>query len=434
MDRWERYSMESLAQGDGEQDDKGRLFLSPQGQRHLGGVRFLHTGVDTVRQLYSGQLHMPHLNALIEHYQEGRGATMRLFGHTWAVGAGASGSGFRYRLQNNDLGVIVFVYARHVKVENTGTHLKVELSPHFIHERTPEDCQAFMDTIAAHLLEHVEPIGCAVHLALDVQGWEPPSDFMERFVTRSKRVVRKNAISDFEITSGEVATQYAYGQSYLFGSAGALQCAIYNKTREALAHDRIHFWESIWSTTGGDEPFTSAYDPEAPVWRIEFRFHQSVLREYAQGTPVNVDTGECLSMDHGFKRFTDTVPHLSGIWRTALQSYRLDLTRGKLIDAAWQLFQEDARFYAHTPDFFYKRARKTPGLGNEKNVALVVGNLISIYARQGFTAAQAMRGLMNSGAWDDIANYYRRRGLDRAQLHELISQRLVERRLLGKAA
>nr|CDQ34849.1 hypothetical protein BN993_04316 [Virgibacillus halodenitrificans] len=434
MDRWERYSIDSLATGNGEQDDKGRLFLSPQGQRQLGGVRFLHTGVDTVRQLYSGQLRMPHLDTLIEHYQEGRGTTMRLFGHTWAIGAGASGSGFRYRLQNNDLGVIVFFYARHVKVENIGTHVKVELSPHFIHERTPDDCQAFMDTIATHLLEHVEPIGCAVHLALDVQGWEPPSDFMDRFVTRSKRVVRKNAISDFEITSGEVATQYAYGQSYLFGSAGALQCAIYNKTREALAHDRIHFWESIWSTTGGDEPFTSAYDPEAPVWRIEFRFHQSVLREYAQGTPVNVDTGECLDMDHGFKRFTDTVPHLSGIWRTALQSYRLDLTRGKLIDAVWQLFQEDARFYAHTPDFFYKRARKTPGLGNEKNVALVVGNLISLYARQGFTTAQAMRGLHFCGAWEDIANYYRRRGLDRAQLHELISQRLVERRLLGKAA
>ncbi|OLO02615.1 hypothetical protein BTW07_18795, partial [Salinicola socius] len=161
--------------------------------------------------------------------------------------------------------------------------------------------------------------------------------------------------------------------------------------------------------------------------------HQSVLREFAQGVPCNVDTGECLDMEHGFKRFIDTVPHLTGLWQTALGKYRLDHSRN-LIDSAWQLLQEDARFYDHEPHFLYKRARKAPGLGNEKNVALVVGNLISLYARQGFTTQQAMNGLTRCGAWDDIANYYRRRGIDADQLRLLISQRLVERRLLGKAA
>ncbi|MDF3920041.1 hypothetical protein P3W43_14360 [Salinicola salarius] len=431
MQRWERYSVESLIED--REDERGSIFLSPKGQRQHGNVKILNAGVDTVRQLYAGKPCLALFDRIIEIYQQGRGATIDLFGSTWVVGAGTSTSGFRYRLQNNDLGVIVLFYARHTKVENIGTHLKIELSPHFIQERSTSDVQTYLDTIAKELLAYVEPMGCAVHLALDVQGWEPPSDFMDRFVTRSKRIVRKNAISDFEITSGEVATQYAYGQSYLFGSAGALQCAIYNKTREAHARDKIHFWESIWERASSDDPTVSDYDPERDVWRVEMRFHQSVLREFAQGIPCNVDTGECLDMDHGFQRFIDVVPHLTGLWRTALKTYRLDHSRG-LIDSAWQLLQEDARFYDHEPHFLYKRARKAPGLGNEKNVALVVGNLISLYARQGFNTHQAMHYLTQCGAWDDIANYYRRRGIDAAQLRLLISQRLVERRLLGKAA
>lgn len=142
-----------------------------------------------------------------------------------------------------------------------------------------------MYNIAAHMLAHVEPAGCAIHLALDLQGWQPPRDFMDRFVTRSKRVTKLNGVSDFEITTGEIAAQYAYGQSYLFGTAGALQCALYNKTRQAHSRDKLHFWEGIWKQATGDDPLDEPYDPDQDVWRIEMRFHQSVLREYAQGTP-----------------------------------------------------------------------------------------------------------------------------------------------------
>lgn len=155
----------------------------------------------------------------------------------------------------------------------------------FIQEREPQACQDFMYNIAAHMLAHVEPAGCAIHLALDLQGWQPPRDFMDRFVTRSKRVTKLNGVSDFEITTGEIAAQYAYGQSYLFGTAGALQCALYNKTRQAHSRDKLHFWEGIWKQATGDDPLDEPYDPDQDVWRIEMRFHQFVLREYAQGTP-----------------------------------------------------------------------------------------------------------------------------------------------------
>ncbi|GAB2782126.1 hypothetical protein GCM10027040_05210 [Halomonas shantousis] len=431
MNRWERYSLESLTKG--EQDEFGRLFISPKGQRELSRINLLHAGIDTIRQLYRGQPIMSLFECIISTYHEGRGATLRLFDTLWAVGAGATGSGFRYRLQNNELGVIIFLGARHAKLDGIGTHVKIELSPHFIHERGSEETQRFLDCIAAQLLDECEPIGCAIHLALDVQGWEPPKDFMERFVTRSKKVMRIDGIDDMEFDLSSIAATYGRGETMMFGKAGALQACIYNKTKQAHAVDKIHFWEGIWQEAADDEPLSSAYDPDLDVWRIEMRFHQSVLREFAQGVPCNPDTGEELDMNHGFKRFLDVVPHLTGIWRSALQSHRLDHTRN-LIDAAWQLFQEDPRFLAQPPHFLYKRKRKAAGIGNEKNVALVVGNLISLYARQGFTVAQAIRGMHHCGVWDQIAEYFRHRGIGADAFRKLIGQKLIERRLLGRAA
>tara|TARA_B100000929_G_scaffold254042_1_gene215145 strand:- start:1124 stop:2416 length:1293 start_codon:yes stop_codon:yes gene_type:complete len=430
MERWERYSLASLTRG--EQDPFGKLLISSLGQREMHNLRMLNAGVDTVRQLYQGKPQLPQFDKIITVYHEGKGATMRLFEQEWSVGAGAAGSGFRYRLQNNELGVIVFFQARHVKTENIGTHLKIELSPHFIQERSPQQCQKFMDMIAASMLTQVEPVGAAIHLALDVQGWEPPKDFMERFVTRSKKIMRIDGIDTLEFDHNHIATTYGRGETYMFGTAGALQCCIYNKTLEAKHRDKMHFWEGLWQNAVDDD-LNGIYNPEETVWRIELRFHQSVLREYAQGIPCNVDTGEVLDHTHGFSRFVDVVPHLTGLWRTAMQSYRLD-TRRNLIDPAWQILQDDARFYCHEPGFMYKRARKAPGLGNEKNVTLAFGNLISIYARQGIRTDQAIGYLKRSGMWEDLEQYYRRRGVNTGQFRQIVEQKLIERRLVGKAA
>jgi len=244
--------------------------------------------------------------------------------------------------------------------------------------------------------------------------------------------MRIDGIDDLEFAHNTIATTYGRGETYMFGTAGALQCCIYNKTLEAKHRDKMHFWEGIWQNAVDDD-LNGTYNPEETVWRIELRFHQSVLREFAQGIPCNVDTGEVLDDSHGFNRFIDVVPHLSGLWRTAMQSYRLDARRN-LIDPAWQVMQEDARFYCHEPGFMYKRARKEPGLGNEKNVTLAFGNLISIYARQGFRTHQAIRYLQRSGMWEDLAEYYRRRGVDSGQFRQIVEQKLIERRLVGKAA
>lgn len=423
---WERYSVDSLAEG--ESDDSGRLFLGSDGLRNLSGVQLLHAGVDTVRQMYTGLPKQQYFEWLIEAYRQGVGTIVDFLGYQWVIGAVSQDSGFKYRLQNNELGVIILFRSRHAKVESIGTHVKIELSPHFILSRGCEGAQSFMDMISTTLLTSVEPDSCAVHLSLDIQGWKPGKDFLGRFVSRSRTIYKADGIDRIGMDQGSIAVSYGDTETVTLGKVNSLQFTTYNKTRQAMATDKLDFWRSVW-----DASTTGTYDPDQDVQRIECRFHQSVLSDFARGIPCDVDSGECLDSTHNFRRFIDCLPHLTGLWRTALQTQRLDAKTG-LIDPFWQLFRDDPRFYSAPPSGRYKRVVKTPGGGNEKNIQLIVGNSLSVFARHGYSVRQALHGLMNGGLWQDISNYYRLRGLGLAELREHIGQELVRRRLIGKAA
>lgn len=439
LQKWDRHSFASLASGS-EGDKFGNLFLSKEGQVNLEKMDILLTSVDTVRQLYAGTMNENRLQQVIECYNEHENYTTSA-GDLFAVG-GAMAGGYKYRLQNNSLGIIVLLKHKFHDADSKASHVKIELSPNIIQSHDPLELQKIMDDIAAYWLSKPEPVGAAVHLAADIQGWEPPTDFLSRFVCRSKRITNNTGISEFSVESGEVATVYGRGQSMLFGSARGLQCAIYNKTTEALVRDKLDFWEHLWNKRGGDEPFSNAYNPQENVWRIEVRFHQSVIREYAAGTLdksgryewLNTRTGELVGTKSELNRFIDVVPHLTGLWRTATMSFRLDVKKGRLICPAWQKINEDCFYFDTETTTDYKRIRKTPGQGSEKNICLALGNLISIYARNRFTANYALDCLVKSGIWEEITMYYRARGVGIRDLKQLIEQRLVERRLLGKAS
>lgn len=437
--KWDRHSLVSLTQGT-EGDSRGNILLSSKGQVNTAAFQVLGTTVDTVRQLYAGLLKPELILRLDDVYQEGPGSTWTdPQGNLFAVG-GAMVGGYKYKLQSNDLGLIILLKHRHHALDSKASHLKVDLSPKLIKSMDACELQAYLDGIADQWLLNPEPVGCAVHLALDVQGWQPGHDFMDRFVCRSKRITNARGVSDFTIESGDIAAVYGSGQSMLFGTSRALQCAIYNKTREALAHDKLDYFEGLWSHAGGDEPFSSAYNPDADVWRVEMRFHQSVIREYAAGQidqakceVIQRKTGEVIGTDPHLLRWLDIVPHLTSLWRTATLSFRLDHSPG-LIDPWWQLVNEDPVYFDNDSFVPLKRVRKQPGRGNEKNIGLALGNLISLYARQEFTQEKALECLRQSGIWEEIESYYRRRGLEPWQLRELIGKKLVERRLLGRAA
>ena len=112
--RWNRFSAGSIYEG--VEDAKGGLFLSPLGQENLSGVHVLHQGVDTIRQLYQGVPDEHAALAVQTAYEAGFKEVVELAGAQWLVGHGGR-SGYRFRLQNSEWGVIVFFGSKYRGME-----------------------------------------------------------------------------------------------------------------------------------------------------------------------------------------------------------------------------------------------------------------------------------------------------------------------------
>jgi len=430
---WERYSLESIALE--SQDSRGRIFISGLGQVNLSAVTVLHEGVDTVRQLYQGFLKEEVIEEIRATYDLGPShRVIDVLGHQWLIGSGGK-SGYRYRLQDNDLGLILLIGSRYVEVTSPGSHLKIELSPHFIDSRGTKMIQGYLNTLAARLLVNPEPVGCQVHLCVDVQGWEPPKNFLDLLVTRSRRRVDHTGIDRAEFSLSEIAAVYGNSQSYLFGLASGLQFSMYRKDLQVQAVDKGHFWSAVWNRRT-DENFVPLYQPDKPVWRLEFRFHHSVINQFAE------------FLSEPLVSFADLEPHLTGLYRYALGNFRLNAVssacsgvsssyRGLYIDPFWQLLLQDVHILAPDQGLWYKRAVKKPGRGNEKNLLLAVGNMLSIYARNGLDPLKSLAYLMESGIFEDYVEYIRSRyRLPTLQqvidkILEKITEGLTIRKLLG---
>lgn len=434
MEHFERFDVATGQVG------RGDLFIGPQGQQvNLSGLKILHSGVDTIRQLYEGRCRPEVLAEIAAAYEAGtasKNAVLVLGRVHWLVGSGGK-SGYQFRLQNNDLGLIVFVKSCYVDADTVGTHLKIECSPHYLYDRDACDVQERLDALAVCLLIGARPNGVAVHLAVDVQGWQPSDDFLERFRCRSRRVSSHAGGNVVSFDVSEVAVQYGRRETMTFGTASALQCCIYDKTKEAAKRDKLHFWRQIWEKATDEHSFPdSCFNADKPVTRIEMRFHHSVLRELGLGSDIeSVDrvTGEVVQGGDATISYARIADHLQGLWRYAMMLYRLDHSR-TYVHPVWTKLTFDPAFGYVSPLVRYRRARKKPGEGNEKNVALAFGNLLSIYARNRFNAAQAWQCLKQSGLWDDLCNYYRRRGVTGDDLFQLVRESLLRRRLMGRAA
>ncbi|GHD52516.1 hypothetical protein SAMN05216429_106126 [Marinobacter persicus] len=399
---------------------KGDLFIGPEGQQvNLQNVNVLWSGVDTVRQLYQGRLRPEILADIVQSYETGHGAVITINGIEWAVMSGRRG-GFRYLLQNREYGLTILVQNFYAEADTQGTHVKIEASPRWLYERGSQQVQDELIYWARHFLAAAEPSGVAIHLAVDFQGWEPPQDFAQRFVTRAKTVNVYTGVSNVDWETG--ATVNGRGETYTFGKANSLQTCLYDKSKEVDVSDKRAFMESIWETAVNEHSFPdTCYDPEKPVWRLEIRLHHRIVNEIADGTegmPV-------------IKSFIDAVPHLTGFWRYALQGNRYEAKK-HWIHPIWTKLRDDVVFGHPAPQLLYKRAKKEPGCGNEKNVSLAFGNLLSIYARNRFNSRQAWDCLKKSGLWDDLTNYYRNRDITENELFQLVEDGLIKRRLLNK--
>ncbi|MFI8579678.1 hypothetical protein [Ectopseudomonas khazarica] len=405
----------------GENSSEGRIFVDPGTAQivDLCRVRLLRCGVDTVRQLYRGLIR-PELMGLFNK----PGAIVDFAGERWHAGRVGKDSGYQYKLQNADLGFILLVKNFNAKLENIGPHLKIEVSPHAIDALSPERLQARMDFYAEQILTNIERNQCAVHLALDLQGWTPPSDMVARMHCRARAARDISGIK--EITWETKSSVYGRGETYMFGSAGGVQLAIYNKTEQARAADKLDYWEGVWRRRDSfDEGDPDNYNPTQDVWRVELRYHHSIIQQFASGS-VDLHTGDAIDTNS----FAAFAPHLDGLWRYGLRQFKL-LARPGYFEPIWTLIRDDARVDLPVDslldDTEYKRNYKTSRGFSGKNVELFLGNFVSLLAREHIHPKKAFDRLRNWECWPVIRDHYAAKGMSERDIYKHIKALVEER-------
>lgn len=405
----------------GEQDPRGRIFVDPKTAQitDLSSVKILHCGVDTVRQLYRGSIRSGVLDLF------NVPGIVRFAGYSWHAGRVGRDSGYQFKLQNSDLGLILLIKNFNVSEHDKGPHLKIEVSPHLLLSICPGDLQEMIDELAGYVLSDGELNQTAVHLALDVQGWIPPADTVARMHCRSRKVRDISGIDSIEFYGK--SSVYGRGETYMFGSANSMQFSMYNKTLQARTIDKLDFWEQVWRKT--DNPFDDSdptnYDPEQPVTRLEARFHHSVIQQFAQGS-YDVETGAIIDT----RSFAELVPHLNGLFRYALDQFKL-LSRPGVLCAAWRLFHDDVNVTGGADDLAgvveYRRAYKTAGGFSGKNVDLFLGNMISLAARERLGAKKVFAQLKESVLWPVVMEHFENKGKKERDVYRWIRDKLTER-------
>ena len=298
------------------------------------------------------------------------------------------------------------------------------MSPHTIDSLSPERLQARMDFYAEQILTHTERNQCAVHLALDLQGWQPPSDLVARMHRRARSARDISGIK--EITWETKSSIYGRGETYMFGSAGGVQLAIYNKTEQAKATDKLDYWEGVWRRRDSfDEGDPDNYNREQTVWRVELRYHHSVIQQFATGS-VDLHTGNAIETNS----FAAFAPHLDGLWRYGLGQFKL-LARPGYFEPIWTLIREDARVDLPVDslldDTEYKRSYKTSRGFSGKNVELFLGNFVSLLARERVGVKKAFSTLKQWDCWPVIRDHYAAKEMSERDLYKHIKNILEER-------
>jgi hypothetical protein len=428
----QRFSLESLSQGSDE-DQKGLLFMNNGEITDLSGVNIVGASVDTVRQLFHGVPKASFIKKLEQHVQM-KDEIIRLTANIcvnddrWHFSRMGKTGGYRYKLQNNAVGIVILFGSWYGKIDQEGSHLKIELSPHFISQRTVPEIWEYLhgDFVGLSRIFLEEPVakGVAVHLACDYQGFNLPADFIQNFSTSSRTIRAFDGIASLDLSdfTDAVATYGGSGQgkNYLIGKPIAVQMAIYDKSYEIVKSDKVDYFHEEWSVYS-----LGAYDNTRSVRRIEARLHHTVIREIGLGMGLE------------FEAFNQVADHLTDLWRYALERNRLMINgdpRGYL-NPFWQLLMQDVYFYVPAQGVKISRKKKDAVDPIARNITSVIGNLVSIMARRNdCTVRNVMRQIHKLDIWPEIQTYYRYRGLDDDDLREQIKNGLEKRRLLGKAA
>jgi hypothetical protein len=389
----------------------GSIFTDYFGEKFDSSrVNVIHNGLDTVRQLYDGELNKSVYFSIESAYNAGYGTQIEIGGFTWIVSTGGS-SGYKFTLRNKNLGLVLLIGSSFSPVDTFGPHMKIQASPSFLLSRSLDEIQDDMAHFAASVFyEGFGYSSLAIHLCMDVQGWQLPHDLDFKMTTRARRIIRHSGIQGLDYEFNDVAIVYGKAQSFTFGQASSMQFAAYDKTKAIADKGEEDLWQPVWSQAAG-------YDENLPVIRLEARFHQNVIKQFASGSSIDA---YCL---------TDLKEHLTGLWSYALQNFRYDDSK-TMINPAWQYFRDDVVFYhVKKTEIDYKRIYVNPdaqGKPTERAIKICFGHLTSIFRRNRFSLKKAFECLKQSGLWENLLELYLNKGRGVADIYHDLFKGLLK--------
>lgn len=261
------------------------------------GIRILGRGLDTlIVNVYptdeQGDIVQKRLPGLLEQelslYKEraqepdGEVPTRWAFGGETLFMKDKGGSHFKWILSCHQFSVAV---SRGIKVGLWG---QVRFSSEYLWKWNSNPTKGISDVLLFLTSIFGEDIAFQpgeVHLALDITGWDIGScQVKEQFVYRASQTSAvPETVEAVPMIAGpeQVIERWKRVTGLPFGKhTSAVSCLIYDKTHEIKYHSREKGWfHDLWLAQKNLDG-SSAWDGEAPVWRIEFRFKRPALHEF----------------------------------------------------------------------------------------------------------------------------------------------------------
>lgn len=160
--------------------------------------------------------------------------------------------GFRYLATNEDFFILL-------SPAKTFPDAYIQMNAIGLYEKGPRDQYEYLRKNICSGGEPSEATVSRIDLCADIQGFEPTEFDRKRFVTRARN---KKGIWE-ENATGETFTGFFFGKKNM-------AFRLYNKSIEIKKSGNLWIIER-WNKNG--------YDPEIPVWRIEYQLRREKLRE-----------------------------------------------------------------------------------------------------------------------------------------------------------
>jgi hypothetical protein len=198
---------------------------------------------------------------------------------------------YRWRFSNDDLRLLI-----HQNAGDGSPNVLAELGSDFLWRESAIGAHQIVTAWVARISDDQidKVIVSRADVCCDFQGWEPEEGTRRHYLCQAGDRNEWDSRASFS--------------GFTFGRGATVCTRIYLKTVEIDVHHKQYF-VNVWARVG--------YDPDRPVWRLEFQFQRTPLREL-----------DCATPDRLFE-------NVNGLWAYGCRWCRLTVPNGDSNKARW---------------------------------------------------------------------------------------------------